>query len=144
MLHLPLPQDKKKDRNTILPECEVHGKNFKRCDPDKIKENDVVTCEEIDEYACNKERETDDEEEYCECIGLEYYEPDVNSMAKLHSPFKTVAKDGALVKKEKDDGDDEDDKVSYIQYDLFFMEFRYCMQIICSLGSLVAVTTGWR
>ena len=60
-----------------------------RCDPKKIEEGDVLKCKEIDEFACNKERVVDDEEDYCECGGLEYYEPE-SSIAQLRGVFQTL------------------------------------------------------
>merc|ERR1712179_149515 len=47
---------KKKGQKYILPECEIDGKNYMRCDPEKIEKGDILKCEEIDEFACNKER----------------------------------------------------------------------------------------
>ena len=92
------------DDDVKLPICEVDGKNYKRCDPDEMEPKDESTCEDIDDYACNKkfwkkstnkgkksksERSIEEEEEYCECIGLEYYEPE-SSIAQLRGAFKNL------------------------------------------------------
>lgn len=66
--------------SVILPECVVDGKNYLRCDPFTMKKRDADTCEAIDYEVCNEYREKRKgrsiyfEEEYCECIGLEYIE----------------------------------------------------------------------
>ena len=91
------------DKVVILPECEKHGKNYKRCDPDKVKSKDEDTCEDIDDYACNKKywkksthkgkderskKTIEEEEDYCECIGLDYYQPDF-VMTQLRGAVKS-------------------------------------------------------
>ena len=65
-------------RTVILPECVVDEKNYLRCDPFTMKKRDEDTCEEINDEVCakghnkRKGRSAEFEEEYCQCIGLEY------------------------------------------------------------------------
>jgi hypothetical protein len=65
-------------RTIILPQCIVGGTNYQRCNPRSIRAQDERTCDDIDEFVCDRRvgnnrilRTNIDEEEFCECIGLD-------------------------------------------------------------------------
>lgn len=63
-------QHHKKNRTIILPECEIDGTNYKRCDPDTMISNgDKTTCAQIEDLVCNENLKKE-YKDYCECIGL--------------------------------------------------------------------------
>ena len=57
--------DYRSSRTTIT--CEIDGKNYLRCDPDTVVENDVNTCDEIEKEICGEGMDKDDKD-LCECL----------------------------------------------------------------------------
>ena len=91
------------DKKYQLADCEKHGENYKRCDPDKVKPKNEEKCEITDDYACNKKywkkstnkgkdkkskKTIEEEKDYCECMGLDYYEPDDFVLTQLRGAVK--------------------------------------------------------